>query len=376
MNTSPSSSPGKRFVIVALMSGVALVFVSIAMVSFFAVRSFKSGSEEGSGFKFSAGKLFNRGAGENVEYFPDSGNLAIVDVRGVIFKSRPLLKRFDELGKREDVKAIVIRIDSPGGAVGPSQEIHDAVVELKTKHSKKVICSLGDIAASGGYYIAAACEKIVANPGSLTGSIGVIMQLVNLQGLYNWAKVEPQVLKAGKYKDMGSETRPMKDEEKKLFQDLLDGVHTQFRKTVQADRGLSNEQIEKYADGRIFTGEQGKEYGFVDQLGGEKQAIELAAQLAGIEGEPEIIRESIHRNPWGSIFGGPSFPWDSSEGSEPGEGAEESAQVSAGTLKSAIGAAGIKTLGSFLPGGASLHLKPGVPYFLPSFFLSEGIWRK
>lgn len=363
----PSHSPGKKFVIFSLLTGVALVFVSVALVSFFAVRSLRS-ENPGGVLNFSAGKLF-ASTNEEPEFFPDEGDIAVVDLRGVIFRSRPLIRRLNELAEREDIKAIILRIDSPGGAVGPSQEIHDTVLQLRKKHSKQVICSLGDIAASGGYYVAAACDKIVANPGTLTGSIGVIMQLVNLQGLYSWAKIEPQVLKAGKFKDMGSETRPLKDEEKKLFQDLLDNVHQQFRNSVKEDRNLSQEQIEKYADGRIFTGEQGKLYGFVDELGGESRAIEIAAEIIGVE-KPKVIRESLPRSPWGPLFGGGSpLPWDSDES---GDSAEEKL----GSLKDSLSTGVASLIGSHLPAGASFHLKPGVPYFLPSFFASEGVWKR
>ena len=152
---------------------------------------------------------------------------------------------------------MVVRIESPGGGVAPSQEIYNAIRQLRA--TKPVIASMGGVAASGGYYIASACDTIVANPGTLTGSIGVIMELGNVEGLLQKLGVQPEVIKAGAYKDMGSLVRPMTDAERGLFQEMIDSVHTQFITAVAAGRGMNKDQVRALADGRIFSGEQAQD---------------------------------------------------------------------------------------------------------------------
>ena len=336
-----------------------MVIIAVGILGYLTVKSLTGPSTGGGAphFSINSGSLFGNSFNHD-EFFPDTGDVAILNVTGVIFKSRPIIERIEELGEKKDLKAVVVRIDSPGGAVGPSQEILEAIQDLSKK--LKVVCSFGDIAASGGYYIAAGCEKIVANPGTLTGSIGVIMNLVNLKGLYEWAKIQPQVLKAGRYKDMGSENRPLTDDEKKLFQNLLDSVHKQFQNSVKEARKLSDEQVNEYCDGRIFTGEEAKKLGFVDELGGEKKAIAVAAELAGITDEPTVIREEKFRNLSFPFFGR-GLPWPDENSDE----AESKASVEAFA----------SALKSNLPLGKSLNLRPGVPYFLPSFYLNEELWK-
>lgn len=201
------------------------------------------------------------------DYSISEANVAVLPFEGVIMGSREWLELIDQVKDRENIKGVIIRINSPGGAVAPAQEIFDAV--LKLRQSKKVYCSMEDVAASGGYYIAAACEKIFANPGTLTGSIGVIMSFVNLKSLFQWAKVEPMTLKAGKFKDIGSQERPMRDDERALLQAMLDEVHRQFKDAIKQGRpALDAAVIEEYGDGRILTGAQAKSLGFVDEMGG------------------------------------------------------------------------------------------------------------
>ena len=227
-------------------------------------------------------------------YKINTGNLAIVEIEGLIENSYQTLSELDEVSDNDAIKAIVIRINSPGGAVGSSQEIFQAIRELAEK--KTVVCSLGDIAASGGYYIALGCPKILANPGTLTGSIGVIMQFMNIQGLFTWAKMSPFVIKAGEFKDVGNPNRPMRDDEKALLQGMIDQVHQQFRQDLMTQRKLSEQDIENVADGRIFSGEEAKRLKLIDSLGGESDAIKLAAQLAEISGKPSVIRPSRSKN--------------------------------------------------------------------------------
>jgi len=225
-----------------------------------------------------------------------SGKVGVVEVKGVINDSEDVVEALKTFEKSPGVKAIVVRIESPGGGVAPSQEIYQAIREVR--QSKPVIASMGGVAASGGYYIASACDTIVANPGTLTGSIGVIMELGNVEGLLQKLGVQPEVIKAGAYKDMGSLVRPMTDAERGLFQEMIDSVHTQFITAVAAGRGMNKDQVRALADGRIFSGEQAKTAGLVDQLGGFEDAIALAASKAGVEGKPNVTHARSSKEPW------------------------------------------------------------------------------
>ena len=213
--------------------------------------------------------------------------IAIIEVRGVILDSQPVVEKLVKLRKNEKVKAIVLRIDSPGGGVGPAQEIFAEV--RKAQKEKKVLVSMGSVAASGGYYIACAADKILANPGSITGSIGVIVESLNVEELLRKLGLRSMVVKSGKHKDLGSPLRPMSEEEKKLLQGVLDSVHEQFIRAVAEGRKLPVEKVRELADGRIFSGEQARELGLVDELGNLEDTLAMAATLAGIRGEPEIM---------------------------------------------------------------------------------------
>jgi protease-4 len=213
--------------------------------------------------------------------------IAIIEVRGVILDSQPVVERLVKLRKNEKVKAIVLRIDSPGGGVGPAQEIFSEL--KKTQKEKKVLVSMGSVAASGGYYIACAADKILANPGTITGSIGVIVESLNVEELLRKLGLRSMVVKSGKHKDLGSPLRPMTGEEKKLLQGVLDSVHEQFIRAVAEGRKLPVEKVRELADGRIFSGEQARDLGLVDELGTLEDTLTLAAKLAGIRGEPEIL---------------------------------------------------------------------------------------
>jgi len=275
------------------------------------------------------------------EVFTDSGNLAILEIKDVIDDPDETLREIEELEEKSSVKAVVLRISSPGGAVGPTQEIFDALLRLKTH--KKLVCSFGDVAASGGYYIAAACEKIFSNAGTLTGSIGVIMHFMNLKDLYAWAKVQSYIIKSGKYKDIGSEARAMTDEERALLQEMMDDVHGQFKDAVATGRKLDRAVVDRYADGRIFSGTQAKILGFVDEIGGEYAAIKYAGTLAGISGEPQVIRKDHNRKKLREFF---------QSRSETG-----SLQALAQTI---------------LPKIQEFQIRAGVPYFLPAYMLKSG----
>jgi len=216
--------------------------------------------------------------------------VGIVDVIGVIQSSQNIIKQIKSFRDDKHIRGIILRIDSPGGAVGPSQEIYDEV--LKTRKSGKIIyASMGTLAASGGYYIASAADQIFANPGTLTGSIGVIMVFSNAQGLLEKIGLKPEIIKAGKYKDIGSPTRSMNQIEKSLLQDVVTDVHQQFIEAIANGRGISIAEITKIADGRIFTGRQAYSLKLVDQLGGLQATIGQLAAKAGIIGAPNVIRE-------------------------------------------------------------------------------------
>lgn len=215
--------------------------------------------------------------------------IALVRVEGVILDAQQTVSELKKFGDNPLVKAIVLRIDSPGGGVVPSQEIHDAVMRVRNKNNKLVIASMGTVAASGGYYIAAATDRIVANPGTLTGSIGVIMELANVEGLLKKIGVENVVVKSGQHKDIGSPFRAMSADDRRILQAVMDDVHKQFIEAVAEGRSLELAEVLPLADGRIFTGRQAKEAKLVDELGDLNDAIKLAADLAGIEGEPRVV---------------------------------------------------------------------------------------
>ncbi len=212
--------------------------------------------------------------------------VGVVEVTGPITDSKKILKELDDFREQDNVKSVVVRIDSPGGSVGASQEIYDAIKQ--TRKTKKVVASMGSLAASGGFYIACAAEKVFANPGTLTGSIGVIFEIPNVQGTLKWAGIQMQTLTAGKMKDAGSPFRELTPDERVYFQGVLSDVHKQFIDAVAEGRGLSADEVKPYADGRVFTGRQAKEWKLVDSLGGFDAAVKEAAKLAGISGKPKL----------------------------------------------------------------------------------------
>lgn len=216
-----------------------------------------------------------------------SEKIAVLEIKGVLVDPRPTVERLIRFRKNRDIKAIVLRIDSPGGGVGPAQEIHAEV--KRTRKEKKVVASVGSVAASGGYYIACAAETIVANPGSITGSIGVIVESLNAEELLKKIGLRSNVVKSGKHKDIGSPLRPMTEQDRRLLQGLLDNIHEQFIQAVAEGRNLPPEKVKPLADGRVFSGEQAKDLGLVDALGSLEDALLLAAETAGIRGEPEIL---------------------------------------------------------------------------------------
>ena len=218
---------------------------------------------------------------------PIGERVALIRIEGMIMDSKDTVDEIKEYVKDPSIKAIVLRIDSPGGAVAPAQEIYEEI--RKAVNKKKVVVSMGSVAASGGYYIASPATKIIANPGTLTGSIGVIMEIPNIEGLMNKLGIKTEVAKSGKHKDIASLFRGIKKEEREILQRVLDNVHEQFIKAVADGRKMLYDDIKKIADGRIFTGEQALKAGLVDELGNLEDAIQTAAKLSGIKGEAVVI---------------------------------------------------------------------------------------
>ncbi|OGP94294.1 MAG: hypothetical protein A2Z19_06465 [Deltaproteobacteria bacterium RBG_16_54_18] len=219
--------------------------------------------------------------------FTAGARVGVVEITGVISDSRDIIREINTFAQDSGVKAIVLRIDSPGGGVGASQEIYRQVV--KAREVKPVVASFGGVAASGGYYVACGAEKIVANPGTITGSIGVVMQFANLEELFKKIGYKGYVLKSGTHKDIGSPLREMTVEEKELLQAVIDNVHQQFIRAVAEGRKLPLEKVAAIADGRIFAGEQAKDVGLVDELGNLEDTIDIAARLGGIKGRPAVV---------------------------------------------------------------------------------------
>jgi protease-4 len=232
--------------------------------------------------------------------FAFGDKIAVVEIRGVITQSADIIDEIRQHEEDEGVKAVVLRIDSPGGGVGPSQEIHREIVKLRTK--KKVIVAMGSVAASGGYYVACAADYIVANPGTITGSIGVLMEFSNFEELLKKIGIKGIVLKSGEHKDIGSPLREMTPEEKKIVQGVIDNVHQQFIQAVSEGRKLDRSKVLEIADGRILTGEQAKQFGLVDGMGDLQDAIDIAAKMAKIEGKPNILYPQKKFSIWGLLM--------------------------------------------------------------------------
>jgi protease IV len=219
--------------------------------------------------------------------------VGVIEIAGAIVDSALVIEQIKEFREEDNIKAIVLRIDSPGGGVGPSQEIYREI--RKTSAEKKVIASMGAVAASGGYYVAAACDGIVANPGTITGSIGVIMGYTNIEALLEKIGLSPVVVKSGEFKDIGSPVRPMSEKEKQLLEQLIQTIHRQFVEDIAAGRNMETDQVREVADGRIFTGEEARTFGLVDRLGNLQDAVEWAAELGGIEGKIETVQPEKER---------------------------------------------------------------------------------
>ncbi len=223
-----------------------------------------------------------------------SQKIAVVFIRGVLYDPEDILDEISKYKDRKDIKAIVLRIDSPGGTVVAAQEIYSEINKMRV--DKIILASLGNVAASGGYYIASAAKEIIANPGTITGSIGVISEQMNLQELMKKIGFKRYVLRSGQYKDIGSSLRDMTEEEEGLLQNLMDNIHRQFIRDVARGRNKTIQEIEPLANGMIYTGEQAEENGLVDRLGNFQDALDRASELAGITGKPTVIYPAEKNN--------------------------------------------------------------------------------
>jgi protease IV len=235
--------------------------------------------------------IFMPSSEESIDYVSGVGEkIAVVELKGVILESESTIKKLKRFQKDRSIKAILFRVDSPGGGVVASHEIYNEV-RLIRDNGKPVVVSMGSVAASGGYYVSCGANLIVANPGTLTGSIGVISQFLRLDPMLQKIGVEMNTVKSGKFKDAGNPFREMTSEDKKYFQDLMDDVHRQFIDIVEKERKLDHEKLVSYADGRVFTGEQAKSMGLVDSIGTFEDAVRITARIAGIRGEPALVKE-------------------------------------------------------------------------------------
>jgi protease-4 len=216
--------------------------------------------------------------------------IAVVELRDVILTSEDVVRQFKKYRDNRSIRAIVFRVESPGGGVAASQEIYEEV--KKTRDSgKPVVVSMGSVAASGGYYVSLGASRIVANPGTLTGSIGVIMQFVQVSELMKKIGIDETTIKTGRYKDSGSPFRRVTPEDRRYFDALVADVYDQFVEAVAEERGMETRYVKRYADGRVFTGRQAVDLGFVDTLGTMEDAVSIAAELGKISGKPHVIRE-------------------------------------------------------------------------------------
>ena len=224
-----------------------------------------------------------------------SDRIQVVDVDGELVESRAILDQLKRYEDSNSVKAILLNIDSPGGGVAVSQEIYTEIRRLRDKKDKIVVAYLSSTGASGAYYVACAANKILANPGTIVGSIGVIAEWVNYADLMEWAKLKDVVFKTGEFKDTGSPSRALTENEKKYFQGLIDDMYVQFLEAVASGRKLDLQEVRSLADGRVFTGRDAKGRKLIDEIGNFQDAVDLTAKLAGISGKPRLIRLSRRR---------------------------------------------------------------------------------
>ena len=276
--------------VVGTILGVVLLSLLLAVVLKPEASKFKGGSGAGN----MIGVIYVEGAitGERASEGLFAGAGASSDV---------LMRQLKEARENEQIKIVVLRINSPGGSAAASQEIGAEIDKLK-KSGKKVVVSMGDVAASGGYWLAAKADKIVANPATTTGSIGVIFQTQSLKDLFDKIGVSQENITSGKFKDLGAPNKELTEEERKLLEAMVEDIFDQFVDVVAQGRNMSRAEVLKLADGRVYTGRQAKRVGLVDELGNFYDALEIAKDMAKIKGEPEIY-EFGGGGSFGELFG-------------------------------------------------------------------------
>lgn len=225
------------------------------------------------------------------------GRVALVDIKGVITSSENVVRQVDKYEDDRSVKALVLRIDTPGGGVAASQEIYDRLLKFKDS-GKSIVVSMGSVAASGGYYIACAADSIVANPGTVIGSIGVIISFPVFEKLMDKVGVNIEVIKSGDLKDVGNYARQITPADREMLQALIDDSHDQFVNVVAESRNLELESVREFSDGSVFTGRQAIELALIDRLGTLQDAIAVAGEMADLGDDPRIVKERPFRRPW------------------------------------------------------------------------------
>ncbi len=228
-------------------------------------------------------------------------NVAVVEIDGIIVDAGNVVRQIKKYRDNRNVNAILLRVDSPGGGVAASQEIYEEVKKT-VENGKPVVVSMGAVAASGGYYVSLPASSIVANPGTITGSIGVISQFFHLDELFDKVGVDVTIIKSGRYKDAGSMYRDMEEFERAYWQELMDDVYLQFISAVAEARNFDIDKTLELAEGKIYTGRQAYELGLIDTLGTYEDAVRIAAALSGIDDDPDIIKERPRRTFWDSFF--------------------------------------------------------------------------
>lgn len=251
--------------------GLSVVVITFALIMVFAgISATKSGND----------RYVEEGNGDKI---------GVIRLTGPIYNSETLVRQFQHFGRRSDIHAIVFRIDSPGGGVAASQEIYDAVKFVRDS-GKPVVASMGSVAASGGYYVACGADSIIANPGTTTGSIGVIAQFVTMRELMEKIGIRVETIKSGPYKDTGSYHRDFSTADRRYLQSWVDDAYAQFTEVVAHERRLTLAEVKKMADGRVYTGRQAFQLGLVDAVGNLETAVAMAASLAGITGKPALVQ--------------------------------------------------------------------------------------
>ena len=275
-NYAATAPPPRRsgwFWVAIIVAILAVVVLAIGLMASFAMKNFNAGDS-------STSTAFG------------GSSIAVIDVTGVILDADKVDKQLEKFGNDDNVKAIILHIDSPGGGAAASQEIYHEVLHIRQDKHKKVVASVESMGASGAYYIASACDKIYANPASVVGSIGVIMEWTNYGDLLKWAKMKNITISRGELKDAGDPTRDLTPKEQAYFQSLVDNMYAQFIHDVAVGRHTTDDKIEPLATGQVWTGEQAQPLGLIDAQGGYRVALIDTARSVGIQGEPRIVRPS------------------------------------------------------------------------------------